>query len=241
MDKKQKHKKPKKGPKSAPQKHDDEDNKMEKDDTEQNQNLLKQVNINNNINQDSEGKKSYSSVIKSSLQSSAASEHKKEPSASSKSDKAKVARKDRSKEEKENLRSQQEKKVSIEKSDSWENIPASVTQQEDSWERTSKKGKKRNKSKSEDKKEKVTFEKEDDIIPEEPKVLEKVQDRQKSPEKTVQVVTEADAEAAARDDEADSEMERRKIKKKKKKADSGEPEDIFNAHKVLICDDQVKV
>merc|ERR1712241_31774 len=162
----------------APQKRDEEDNKIEKDDTEQNQNLLKQVNINNNINQESEGKKSYSSVIKSSLQSSAASENKKEPSASSKSDKAKVARKDRSKEEKENLRSQQEKKVSIEKSDSWENIPASVTQQEDSWERTSKKGKKRNKSKSEDKKEKVTFEKEDDIIPEEPKVLEK---RQKSP------------------------------------------------------------
>merc|ERR1712156_1273677 len=117
---------------------------MEKDDTEQNQNLLKQVNINNNnINQDSEGKKSYSSVIKSSLQSSSASETKKEPSASSKSDKAKVARKDRSKEEKENLRSQQEKKVSIEKSDSWENIPASVTQQEDSWERTSKTRKKR--------------------------------------------------------------------------------------------------
>merc|ERR1711870_202651 len=86
MDKKQKHKKPKKGPKSAPQKRDDEeDNKMEKDDTEQNQNLLKQVNINSNINQDSEGKKSYSSVIKSSLQSSAASEHKKEPLASSKS------------------------------------------------------------------------------------------------------------------------------------------------------------
>ena len=72
-------------------------------------------------------------------------------------------------------------------------------------------------------------------------MLEKVQERQKSPEKTVQVVAEADAEAAARDDEADSEMERRKIKKKKKKADSGEPEDIFNAHKVLICDDQVKV
>merc|ERR1711992_245436 len=113
------------------------------------------------------------------------------------------ARKDRSKEEKENLRLQQDKKVSIEKSDSWENIPTSVTQQEDSWERTSKKGKKRNKSKSEDKKEKVTFEKEDDIIPEEPKVLEKVQERQKSPEKTVQVITEADAEAAARDDEAD--------------------------------------
>ena len=133
-------------------------------------------------------------------------------------------------------------KCPIVRSDSWENIPASVVEQEETWEKSSKKRKQRNKSQvqtqSEDKTEKL-LEKEEEVAEMEVKqpVIESKQKRQKTPD-TEPVKEETEhTESPAREDEGDA--EKKKMKKKKKKHESGEPEEASSVHKVLICDEQV--
>merc|ERR1711862_448057 len=127
------------------------------------------------------GKTSWSSVIKSSLQPPVTKIEAQEPVTAS----PKIGRASEYKKEK---KTEKAKKVPVEKSDSWENIPASVTEQEESWEKTSKKSKKRNKVKIEEPiKEKVH-----DLVKEEAEQTsvkevnnDKVLEKQKTPEAPV--------------------------------------------------------
>ena len=142
-----------------------------------------------------------------------------------------------------------EEKSPIVRSDSWENIPASVVQQEDqgTWEKTSKKRKQRNKSQVQtavqtrpDQSE-AGQEEEAAVMEVDKKVIESKQARQKTPDsesiKESRKEEREHSESVAREDEGDS--EKRKIKKKKKKQESEEWEDASSVHRVLICDDQV--
>merc|ERR550534_2189179 len=198
-----------------------------------------------------ENKKSWSSVIKSTLPPPSSVEPASEPVASPKPEKKVTtggSKKENAAEQRAKRRNAAEekkkKKSSIERSDSWENIPVSVTQQEDSWEKTAKKGKKKSKRKTEDsRKEKVTFEKEEaaeETLPPVTKpepVVEKVSVQDPSPEAEI---TSAEAETEAKE-EAEADTEKRKLKKRRKKADSGEPEEAANSHRVLICDEQLQL
>merc|ERR1712198_175722 len=94
---------------------------------------------------ESEEKKSWSSVIKSSLETTEKPEkdiQKPEPTVSKK--KQQAEKKTVSVKEKRE-KDTSDKIVSVDSSDGWEAIPANVTQQEETWEKTLKKGKKRNK------------------------------------------------------------------------------------------------
>ena len=196
-----------------------------------------------------ENKKSWSSVIKSTLPPQSPVEPAPEPVASPKPEKKVTtggSKKENAAEQRAKRRNAAEekkkKKSSIERSDSWENIPVSVTQQEDSWEKTAKKGKKKSKRKTEDsRKEKVTFEKEEvaeetlPVTKTEP-VVEKVSVEAPSPEAEI---TSAEAETEAKE-ETEADTEKKKLKKRRKKADSGEPEEAATSHRVLICDEQVR-
>ena len=195
-----------------------------------------------------DNKKSWSSVIKSSLPQPSSVEPT-EPVASPKPEKKSTgSRKENSAEQRAKRRiaaEEKKHKSSIERSDSWENIPVSVTQQEDSWEKTAKKGKKKNnKKKTEDRKEKVTFEKEASVevaaqpVPPVPAKTEPEKVSQDlSPEAEL---TSAEAALAEAKEDAEADTEKRRLKKRRKKADSGEPEEAANAHRVLICDEQVR-
>ena len=244
-EKKSKNKKPKKGSKSVLSSRDEKKVTKEEPTTESKVSPSPAPVVSS-----SEGKKSYSSVIKSSLQqpASVGGTDPVEPVASPEK-KSNVNKKENSAEQKAKKKSAEEKKKkkgSIERSDSWENIPVSVTQQEDSWEKTSKKGKK-NKRKNEDRKEKVTFEEEVSVepqpgtVPAKPEpVAEKIPAKETSPEAVITSV-EAETETAREETEAEADIEKRKLKRRRKKADSGEPEDAANAHRVLICDEQVRL
>merc|ERR1712029_1085558 len=97
------------------------------------------------MGKESEEKKSWSSVIKSSLETTEKPEkdlQKPEPTVSKK--KQQAEKKTVSVKEKRE-KDTSDKIVSVDSSDGWEAIPANVTQQEETWEKTLKKGKKRNK------------------------------------------------------------------------------------------------
>jgi len=198
-------------------------------------------------------KKSYSSVIKSNLHSSpppvsAPPTQTIEPSSDNippeKPQTLPVKSKTRNKTMK------REEKRPIVRSDSWENIPACVVEQEENWEKTSKKRKQRNKSQvqtqSEQKSEEKSEEKSEKLMGQEEEVgemevkqpvIESKQKRQKTPDtETLREETEH-IESPAREDEGDS--EKKKMKKKKKKHESGEQEEASSVHKVLICDEQL--
>ena len=250
-EKKSKNKKPKKGSsKSVLNAGDEEKDKIAKEPIVESKSAaspLSAPQVSGN-----ENKKSWSSVIKSTLPPPATAEPA-EPVASPKPEKKTATgnKKENSAEQRAKRRAaadeKKKKKTSIERSDSWENIPVSVTQQEDSWEKTEKKGKKKSKRKTEDRKEKVTFAKEEagvetetqpPTVPAaktEPSVAEKVE---AAPVPSSEAVTTS-TEAALTKEEAEAETEKRKLKKRRKKADSGEPEDGANSHRVLICDEQV--
>ena len=53
-------------------------------------------------------------------------------------------------------------------------------------------------------------------------------------------MTSAEAALAEAKEDAEADTEKRRLKKRRKKADSGEPEEAANAHRVLICDEQVR-
>ena len=202
-------------------------------------------------------KKSYSSVIKSNLHSSppatptppveasteiVSPEKPQQPLPNKSKTKSKMTRRE---------------KTPIVRSDSWENIPASVVEQEETWEKTSKKRKQRNKSQTQrqtrsDSQTEKPKEKEEEVAEMEvnKKLIENKQNRQNTPdtealpEADTEVVTEAakeeeagHSEAQAREDEGDS--DKKKMKKKRKKQESGEPEEASSGHRVLICDEQV--
>ena len=183
-------------------------------------------------------KKTYSSVIKSSL-----------PQAPRETvvEEAVVSNNKPANNKKEKKPREEKKRVTIiERSDSWENIPESMTKQEDSWEKTSKRSKKRNKNKTEtDASEKAFNTIKEEIEPVKA-VIEKRKEKQTTPElapKTETTSIEEKTEAVAADTVEDTEVEaeKKKIKRRKKKQDSGEPEDLINVHKVLICDEQVRI
>ena len=134
----------------------------------------------------------------------------------------------------------------IENNDSWEQIPESVTRQEQSWEKTSKKGKKRNKVKIEEKRE-VSNKIEEELVAEEVKeeIKQEISAETVKNEEIVGIVetTEvADVDSASKSDDVDTEAEseKRRVKKKKKKHESGEADEANNTHRIIICDDQVK-
>ena len=213
-------------------------------------------------------KKSYSSVIKSNLQSAApvAAAAPAAPAAAPGSadktetndqgsanniplEKAGQPEPPRNKSKtKTKLAGRRDEKSPIVRSDSWENIPASVAQQEElTWEKSSKKRKQRNKSQVQtavqtrpDQSE-VGQEEEVAVMELDKKVIESKQARQKTPDsepiKESRKEEREHSESVAREDEGDS--EKRKMKKKKKKHDSEECEDASSVHRVLICDDQV--
>ena len=147
------------------------------------------------------------------------------------------------------LAGRRDEKAPIVRSDSWENIPASVVQQEElTWEKTSKKRKQRNKSQVQtavqtrpDQSDVVGQEEEVAVMEVDKKVIESKQARQKTPDS--EPIKESGreerehSESVAREEEGDS--EKRKMKKKKKKHESEECEDASSVHRVLICDDQV--
>ena len=209
-------------------------------------------------------KKSYSSVIKSNLQSSAPAATAS-PAAPGTADKTEtnelgsdnIPLEKREKPEpparnksktKTKLAGRRDEKSPIVRSDSWENIPASVAQQEElTWEKSSKKRKQRNKSQvqtavqtSPDQSE-VGQEEEVAVMELDKKVIESKQARQKTPDsepiKESRKEEREHSESMAREDEGDS--EKKKMKKKKKKHESEECEDANSVHRVLICDDQV--
>ena len=248
-EKKSKNKKPKKGSSKSVLTSGDDDKKIAKEPIAEPKSdstsiLAPQVASN-------DSKKSWSSVIKSSLPQPTSAEPA-EPVASPKPEKKSTgSKKENSAEQRAKRRTAAEEKKhksSIERSDSWENIPVSVTQQEDSWEKTAKKGKKKNnkKNKTEDsRKEKVTFEKEASVeaaaqpvppVPAKTEPEEKVS-QDLSPEAEM---TSAEAALAEAKEDAEADTEKRRLKKRRKKADSGEPEEAANAHRVLICDEQVR-
>ena len=206
------------------------------------------------VSSSNDNKKSWSSVIKSSLpQPQTSAEPAAEPVASPKPEKKSTgSKKENSAEQRSKRRiaaEEKKHKSSIERSDSWENIPVSVTQQEDSWEKTAKKGKKKNKRKTEDsRKEKVTFEKEasveasaaEPVSPVPSAKTEPVSEKVPQPQDLSLEAEMTSAEAEAKED-AEADTEKRKLKKRRKKADSVDPEaEAANAHRVLICDEQVR-
>merc|ERR1712012_125983 len=188
------------------------------------------------------GKMSWSSVIKSSLQPPVTKIEAQEPiNASPKIGRASEYKKEKKTEKAKKVPVEEKEKVTIEKSDSWENIPASVTEQEESWEKTSKKSKKRNKVKIEE----PTKEKVHDLVKEEAEQTpvkevnnDKVLEKQKTPEAPV---SETDNVLKEEEVEAESESDKKKLKKRRKKQDSGEPEDLNNSHRVFICDEQLQL
>merc|ERR1711915_608998 len=94
---------------------------------------------------ESEEKKSWSSVIKSSLETTGKKPEKiirqPEQSVPIKKQTEKHTNSVKDKKEKEI----KDKIIAVDSSEGWEAIPANVTQQEETWEKTLKKGKKRNK------------------------------------------------------------------------------------------------
>merc|ERR1712198_774256 len=204
---------------------------------------------------ESEEKKSWSSVIKSSLETTEKPEKdiiKPEPTVSKK--KQQAEKKTVSVKEKRE-KDTSDKIVSVDSSDGWEAIPANVTQQEETWEKTLKKGKKRNKAEETKKrKEKDTNVSELTESLNHVSIVEEVSTVTKAVERPVektfeqsveQPVDDADSNlieenGATKFEDADGENERRRFKKKKKKQETAEIEEI-NSHRVLISDDQLQL
>jgi len=192
-------------------------------------------------------KKSYSSVIKSNLQSAAPAPAGAERTETNESncenippEKAEPLPPKSKTKSKTALRAE---KSPIVRSDSWENIPACVVQQEETWEKSSKKRKQRNKSQvqsqSEEKQEKLEVKEEEVAEMEVNKpLIENKQCRQKTPDtEPSKVEARYTTESPPREDEGDS--EKKKLKKKKKKHESGETEEASSVHRVLISDEQL--